>query len=85
MWRVDGVKRFIETRLKLKVNTSKNAVDIAYRKFLGYSYYVSKRGTVSLRLGPGIAKRQRDKIREITRRNRDKGLINPVERYSLIR
>jgi len=70
-----SIKKFIETRLKLKVNTSKSAVDVVYRrKFLGYSYYVSSKGEISLRLGPGVVKRQRDKIREITRRNRGRSI-----------
>ena len=66
---------FIEERLKLKVNRKKSTVDIAYRvKFLGYGYYVSKEDRVSLRLGTGVAKRQKDKIRQITRRNRGRSL-----------
>lgn len=70
-----SIRKFIQTKLKLRVNTSKSAVDIVYRRrFLGYSYYVSPKGAVSLRLGPGIAKRQRDKIRRITRRNRGRSI-----------
>jgi len=50
-------------------------VDIAYRiKFLGYGYYASQKGKVSLRLGSGVAKRQQDRIRQITRRNRGKSI-----------
>lgn len=74
-----SIVKFIEKRLKLKVNREKSKVDIAYRiKFLGYSYYVSSRGTVSLRLGCGIAKRQKDRIREITRRNRGKSIESVI-------
>ena len=70
-----SIRKFIEAKLKLKVNISKSAADIAYRrKFLGYSYYVSSKGKISLRLAPGVAKRQRDKIRKITRRNRGRSL-----------
>ena len=67
--------RFIEEKLKLKVNRIKSAVDKAdRRKFLGYSYYTSREGTVRLRLGPGVAKRQKDKIRQITKRSRSRSL-----------
>lgn len=71
----DSIVRFIEERLKLKVNRDKSKVDSAYRiKFLGYGYYAPRKGKVSLRLGIGVAKRQRDKIRQITRRNRGKSI-----------
>ena len=78
------IVKFIETRLKLMVNRQKSKVDIAYRiKFLGYSYYVSSKGKVSLRLGHGVAKRQRDKIREITRRNRGKSLYSIISEINV--
>lgn len=71
----ESIVRFIEEKLKLKVNTGKSRVDSAYRiRFLGYGYYVSGEGKVSLRLGTGVAKRQKDKIRQITRRNRGKSV-----------
>ena len=80
----ESIVRFIETRMELKVNKSKSAVDIAYRrKFLGYSYYVTKKGTVSLRLGAGVAKRQRDRIREITRRNRGRSLDSIISEINV--
>lgn len=71
----ESIVDFIEKRLKLKVNRKKSKVDIAYRiRFLGYGYYASGKGEVSLRLGSGVAKRQRDKIRQITRRNRGRSI-----------
>jgi len=80
----ESIVKFIETRLKLKVNKSKSAVNIAYRiKFLGYSYYVSKKGKVNLRLGQGVAKRQRDKIRQITRRNRGRSLDSIISEINV--
>lgn len=80
----ESIVKFIETRLKLKVNRTKSAVDIVYRiKFLGYSYYVSSKETVSLRLGPGVAKRQRDKIKEITRRNRGRSLDSIISEINV--
>jgi len=74
-----SVVKFIEKRLKLKVNREKSKVDIAYRvKFLGYSYYVSSKGKVSLRLGSGVGKRAKDKIRAITKRNRGKSVDSVI-------
>jgi len=74
-----SIVKFIEKKLKLKVNTQKSKVDIAYRiKFLGYSYYVTNKGKVSLRLGSGVAKRAKDKIRAITKRNRGHSLESVI-------
>ncbi|MBA7609709.1 hypothetical protein ES703_16900 [subsurface metagenome] len=70
-----SIRKFIEAKLKLKVNTSKSAVDTVWRrKFLGFSYYTSSKGEISIRLAPGVAKGQRDKIREITKRNRGRSI-----------
>jgi len=70
-----SIRKFIEAKLKLKVNTSKSAVNTVWRrKFLGFSYYTSSKGEISIRLVPGVAKRQRDKIREITKRNRGRSI-----------
>jgi len=80
----DSIVDFIEKRLKLKVNRAKSRVDIAYRiRFLGYGYYVSEKGKVSLRLGSGVAKRQRDKIRQITRRNRGRSLDSVIKEINV--
>ena len=74
-----SIVKFIEKRLKLKVNTQKSKVDIAYKvKFLGYSYYVTNKGKVSLRLGSGVAKRAKDKIRAITKRSRGHSLDSVI-------
>jgi len=63
----------------IKGNAGKSRVDSAYRiRFLGYDYYVSGEGKVSLRLGTGVAKRQKDKIRQITRRNRGKSVDSTI-------
>ncbi len=80
----DSIVDFIEKRLKLKVNRDKSKGDIAYRiRFLGYSYYACQKGKVSLRLGSGVAKRQRDKIRQITRRNRGRSLDSVIKEINI--
>lgn len=76
----ESIVDFIEKRLKLKVNREKSKVDSAYRiRFLGYGYYARQKSKVSLRLGYGVAKRQRDKIRQITRRNRGRSLGSVIK------
>jgi group II intron reverse transcriptase/maturase len=80
----DSIVSFIEDRLKLKVNREKSKVDSAYRiRFLGYGYYVSEKGKISLRLGYGVVKRQRDKIRQITRRNRGRSLDSVIKEINV--
>lgn len=74
-----SIVAFIEKRLKLKVNRDKSRVDVYHRiKFLGYGYY-TKEGKVCLRLGRGVAKRQKEKIRQITRRNRGISLDSVIK------
>ena len=80
----NSIVRFIEAKLKLKVNRTKSAVDKAdRRKFLGYSYYTPREGTVRLRLGPGVAKRQKDKIRQITKRSRSRSLSTVISEINV--
>lgn len=64
-----SVTRFIETRLKLKVNQGKSAVDRPWkRKYLGFSFSVDKEPKV--RIAKQSIQRAKDRIREITSRKR---------------
>jgi len=64
-----NVKKIMESRLKLKVNEKKSAVDlVSKRKFLGFSFYFGKDG-VNIRIHEKSYKRFKDKIRDITNRN----------------
>ena len=63
----DSVKKFLETKLKLKVNDKKSTVaKVNERKFLGYRI----QGDGKLTVAPEALSRARDKIKQITRRNR---------------
>ena len=65
-----SVSRFVERRLKLKVNRAKSAVArTAERKFLGYRLTVSE-GQARLEVAPASVERYRDKVRDLTRRRR---------------
>ena len=68
-----------ETKLKLKVNREKSAVDRPFRrKFLGFS--LSKRnGEVALSIAPKSKKRFVDSIRRITKRNRGVSLARVLD------
>lgn len=62
-----SIQRFIEGRLRLKVNEKKSAVDRPWkRKFLGFSFTTSKEPKV--RIAKESLKRLKKKVREITSR-----------------
>lgn len=64
-----SVTQFIETRLKLKVNQDKSAVDRPWkRKFLGFSFSVNKEPKV--RIAKQSLQKAEAKIREITSRRK---------------
>jgi len=64
---MESVIRFVEGKLKLKVNRDKSAVDRPWkRKFLGFSFLPDKQATI--RLAPKTISRFKEKVREITNR-----------------
>lgn len=77
----ESIKRFLETRLKLKVNEEKSAVaKVAERTFLGYCIQNDGQLTVAK---CSIA-RAKDKIRKLSWRNRGRSLeqvIKDLNRY----
>lgn len=65
-----SIKAFLESKLKLKINEAKSAVDRPWnRRFLGFSFYRLK-GEIRVRLAPKTIKRIKAKVMEITKRNR---------------
>src|SRR5207253_1994051 len=66
---MESVTRFLEKRLKLKVNRAKSAVGRpSGREFLGYR--VIRGAKAQLSITPASLKRAKDTIRRITKRNR---------------
>jgi len=64
-----SITKFLNTKLKLKVNTEKSAVSSpTKRKFLGYSFYYGK-GGIRFRVHEKSYERLKEKIRKITNRN----------------
>lgn len=64
---MESVIRFVEGKLKLKVNRDKSAVDRPWnRKFLGFSFLSNKQATI--RLAPKTVSRFKEKVREMTNR-----------------
>jgi len=64
---MQSITRFLESKLRLRVNQAKSAVaHVQERKFLGYRLLRAGR----LGIAPASLKRVKDRIRQITRRNR---------------
>jgi len=60
-----SITRYLEKKLRLKVNEGKSAVDRPWkRKFLGFSFHKQK--AIKARIATKSLKRLKDKIREIT-------------------
>jgi len=73
-----SLTRFLEGKLRLKVNRAKSAVDRPWnRKFLGYTVTTNR----SPRLKPATAsvRRAKDRIREITQKGRGRNIRRVVE------
>ena len=83
---MESITSFLTKKLKLKVNQEKSAVGKpSKRKFLGFSFQVLA-DQVKRRIAPKAIAAYKDRIREITRRNRGvsfKTRINELSRYIL--
>ncbi len=66
---MESVVRFVEEKLRLKVNRDKSAVDRPWkRKFLGFSFLHNKDATI--RIAPKKLEQLKERVREITSRTR---------------
>jgi RNA-directed DNA polymerase len=73
---LEGVKQFLERKLKLKVNRKKSKVEKATKaKFLGFSFWKRKR-EVYIRIANRTKERFMEKMRNLTRRTRSGKLEN---------
>jgi RNA-directed DNA polymerase len=76
-----GIERFLEKRLKLKVNKAKSAVaKPSVRKFLGFSYTSGREPR--RRIAPQAIARFKARVRELTRRNCGRSLAQIVKELS---
>jgi group II intron reverse transcriptase/maturase len=67
--RVMGLLRQLYAGLRLRINETKSAVDLAWkRKILGYSFWVAKDSTVRRRVADKALATMKDSIRDITKR-----------------
>jgi group II intron reverse transcriptase/maturase len=79
---ISSTQRFIEKRMRLKVNEAKSAVDWATRRqFLGFSFYW-RAGGVGIRLARHSLDRAKRTIRRLTHRNRGRSLADICDRVN---
>ncbi len=81
---MESVKKYLEKKLKLKVNPKKSKVERATRvKFLGFSFF-KRKGAVLIRLANRTKERFMEKLRNLTRRTRSgklEDIVSEVNRY----
>ena len=66
---MNSITKFIETKLRLKVNKEKSKVERPWRiKYLGFSFYQAK-GKIEIRIHPKSVAKFKEKIRIITSRS----------------
>jgi len=77
-----GIERFLEKRLKLKINKAKSAVARpSVRKFLSFSF--TRRRRPRRRIAPQALARFKAKVRELTRRTCGRSLAQIVKELSV--
>jgi RNA-directed DNA polymerase len=75
---MESITNFLEQKLKLKVNKQKSAVGKpSERKFLGFSFSAGKQ--LKRTIAPKALERFKERIREITGRNRGVSLLKVIE------
>ena len=73
--RVMEALKGLYARLRLRINEAKSAVARpSERKFLGYSFWVAPGKIVRLRVAPQAIEAMKDRVREITTRNRGRAM-----------
>jgi RNA-directed DNA polymerase len=76
-----SITAFLTTKLKLKVNEQKSAVARPWeRKFLGFSFTVNREP--KRRIAPKAVHRFKERVRELTRRNKGVGIEQMAEKLT---
>lgn len=78
--RVMALMRRLYSRLRLRINESKSAVDQARsRQILGYSFWTAKGGMVKRRVASKALARMKERVRGITSRNGGRSITQVVQ------
>lgn len=79
-----NITKFIETKLRLKVNKEKSKVDRPWRiKYLGFSFYQAK-GKVEIRIHPKSIVKFKNTVREITSRSNSMSMETRYKRLKQV-
>lgn len=79
---MENLVRFLEGRLKLKVNEAKSAVDRPWRrKLLGFSV-TNRKEKPAIRIAPEALKRAKAKLRTLTKRRKGQSLRATLDRLN---
>lgn len=79
-----STRRFIEGRLRLKVNEAKSAVDVSHRRhFLGFRVSASRNGWLTVMLSQRTFQRLDARLRAMTRRNWGSSLKACMQQLSI--
>jgi group II intron reverse transcriptase/maturase len=79
-----SITKFLELKLKLKVNAEKSAVSSpTKRKYLGYSFYYGK-GGIKFRVHDKSYERLKEKIRNATKRNVSMNFYHRIKKLNEI-
>jgi retron-type reverse transcriptase len=66
---MESIRRYVESRLRLRVNRQKSAVDRATKRpFLGFGFFY-RDGQVKVRIDPKARQRAKERLRDLTARN----------------
>jgi hypothetical protein len=80
-----SITRYVERRLKLKVNPQKSAVDLAKnRRLLGFRFF-GREHELKVRIDPGARTRAKDRLRQLTSRKWGVSMqrrIEEINRYT---
>ena len=81
---LESVKKYLEKKLKLRVNPKKSKVERANRvKFLGFSFF-KRKGEVLVRIANRAKERFMEKVRNLTQRTRSgklEDIVSELNRY----
>jgi len=78
---MESVTRYVEGKLRLKVNREKSAVDRPWkRKFLGFSFLNDKQGTICL--APKTVERLKERIRLLTNRTKSEPMEEKIRKVN---
>jgi group II intron reverse transcriptase/maturase len=78
-----GIKSYLATRLRLRVNDDKSAVDQpTKRQFLGFSFYYGRGGEVRLRISDRAERKLKAAVRETTSKTDGKSLAQTIRKLN---